>query len=624
MSKIADTEANATSLDGLVNDNGLITTLRNGPKPSWQYIVDQVYAQLGYAVVGSFVTGFTYTGIRQVGVDASGNTWIYTGGQQNIPHVVPPSTVPSDPEYFQVSVNSADNVVLDNGENLQQAIDRLNDEINDLTASDIANSSGGSVQDYIDNIPTEYDLFIIYGQSNPVGFAGNTPGRQSIPEHSYFWQNRNGLYGWQKLIYDMPYVSITTSTGHAWVEFAREYTKRTGRGCLFLPAAYGGTTITELSSGGVYFNYLETAINEIKADTTYNIRATRMLWHQGESDMTEGTTRSEYLSLFVTLWNDIKALIGASHCYIAKVGNPQTRPEPNRYAIQVAQDYLAYNVNDISMAFDGCGSFTIADDTLRPDGTHYTQKGYNLMGLEMAKVVASREVTASSSSQESNTLKGYISTPSDQAHRAVGATLIHDGTDFVLKSISDGGRYRSSFVQAMTINGSQIILDTSCNTDDIITMQIGVNDVGVQEGITATIRDGGTSGKLVINLYADTQAVVDTSDGTISYPPYGSSKNTGLLSDLSATVTGAGITQLSFTSHPNVATVSPIVGGLLDEYIPIRQTAGSDNNIWFKYETTPTVTKALVSFTRKPLNPSALLLNGLQLNVWCVLGDRSL
>lgn len=40
MSKIADTEANATSLDGLVNDNGLIPTLRNGPKPSYQYLVD--------------------------------------------------------------------------------------------------------------------------------------------------------------------------------------------------------------------------------------------------------------------------------------------------------------------------------------------------------------------------------------------------------------------------------------------------------------------------------------------------------------------------------------------------------------------------------------------------------
>lgn len=132
MSKIADAEANATSIDGLVNDNGLITTLRNGPKPSWQYIVDQVYGQLGYAVVGSFVDGFTYTGIRQVGVDASGNTWIYTGGQQNLPYVVPAGTVPSAPDYFQVSVNSADNVVLDNGENLQQAIDRLNLEIDDV------------------------------------------------------------------------------------------------------------------------------------------------------------------------------------------------------------------------------------------------------------------------------------------------------------------------------------------------------------------------------------------------------------------------------------------------------------------------------------------------------------
>ncbi len=40
MSKITDAEANATSLDGLVNDNALVPTLRNGPKPSYQYLVD--------------------------------------------------------------------------------------------------------------------------------------------------------------------------------------------------------------------------------------------------------------------------------------------------------------------------------------------------------------------------------------------------------------------------------------------------------------------------------------------------------------------------------------------------------------------------------------------------------
>ena len=169
MSKIADTEANATSLDGLVNDNGLITTLRNGPKPSWQYIVDQVYAQLGYAVAGSFVTGFTYTGIRQVGVDASGNTWIYTGGQQNIPHAVAAGTVPSEPEYFQVSVNSADNVVLDNGENLQQAIDRLNVEIDELSAGEVSSNNGGTVQDFIDSSRVEAVLDEITSGSGVVG-----------------------------------------------------------------------------------------------------------------------------------------------------------------------------------------------------------------------------------------------------------------------------------------------------------------------------------------------------------------------------------------------------------------------------------------------------------------------
>ena len=110
MSKIADAEANATSLDGLVNDNGLIPTLRNGPKPSWQYLVNEVRNSRGFRVVGDFASGFTYELFNDVGIDTDGNSWIYVGaGAPN--KVVPSGTVPSVVDgYEQVTFNSARNI----------------------------------------------------------------------------------------------------------------------------------------------------------------------------------------------------------------------------------------------------------------------------------------------------------------------------------------------------------------------------------------------------------------------------------------------------------------------------------------------------------------------------------
>lgn len=134
MSKIADAEANVTSLDGLVNDNALVPTLRNGPKPSYQYLVDGWNAEIaeailemqksrGFRVVGAFVDGFTYELFNDVGIDAEGNIWIYVGtGAPN--KVVAAGTVPSvGAGYEQVTFNDASGVINANGGSVQDFID---------------------------------------------------------------------------------------------------------------------------------------------------------------------------------------------------------------------------------------------------------------------------------------------------------------------------------------------------------------------------------------------------------------------------------------------------------------------------------------------------------------------
>tara|TARA_R100000541_G_scaffold18259_1_gene28050 strand:- start:2666 stop:4723 length:2058 start_codon:yes stop_codon:yes gene_type:complete len=60
-------------------------------------------------VVGNFADGFTYDAYGQVGIDASGNVWAYIGaGAPN--KVVTAGTVPSEPDYKQVTFSDHSNL----------------------------------------------------------------------------------------------------------------------------------------------------------------------------------------------------------------------------------------------------------------------------------------------------------------------------------------------------------------------------------------------------------------------------------------------------------------------------------------------------------------------------------
>lgn len=60
----------------------------------------------GFRVVGDFASGFTYELPNDVGIDGSGNYWIYTDINA-LPFIVPAATTPSTPTYTQVTFNDA-------------------------------------------------------------------------------------------------------------------------------------------------------------------------------------------------------------------------------------------------------------------------------------------------------------------------------------------------------------------------------------------------------------------------------------------------------------------------------------------------------------------------------------
>jgi hypothetical protein len=75
----------------------------------------------GFRVQGTFAAGFTYELPNDVGLDASGNAWIYTDVDA-LPFAVPAATSPSFPTYTQVTFNQASNVIYTENGNIENAL----------------------------------------------------------------------------------------------------------------------------------------------------------------------------------------------------------------------------------------------------------------------------------------------------------------------------------------------------------------------------------------------------------------------------------------------------------------------------------------------------------------------
>jgi hypothetical protein len=63
----------------------------------------------GFRVQGTFAAGFTYELPNDVGLDASGNAWVYTDSDA-LPFTVPAATTPSAPTYTQVTFSDHNNL----------------------------------------------------------------------------------------------------------------------------------------------------------------------------------------------------------------------------------------------------------------------------------------------------------------------------------------------------------------------------------------------------------------------------------------------------------------------------------------------------------------------------------
>lgn len=349
----------------------------------------QALAALGLNPVGSFQSGALVASAGDIVQDETDDTWYLWDDLATLPKTVPPDSTP----------NSTGGI----GKGKWQPVDVsdvLRKDLADPEGSDIVGFGTETVKSALSTLPTGkkvYDLIIVYGQSNAVGWAQDTPGFPTvIHDKAQYFNPVTGVIG--KIIKAIPSSSGQTSTGHGWASFANEYIRLTGRGVVIVNGAYGGTAIADLAKpatpGATLYDKLTAAVNSAKTQMTANnlpIGNTYAIWNQGEQDAVVNTSASVYRAALNKLIDDMSTDFSIKRFIIQTLSSCYLYTSEYKVArIQQAQRDVAAARSDTLIGSNAQTRFTVNNGLLQStDNVHYTQRGYNIAGKQLAGSVAS-------------------------------------------------------------------------------------------------------------------------------------------------------------------------------------------------------------------------------------------
>lgn len=370
-----------------------------------------------------------------------------------------------------------------------------------------------------------YDLLIVYGQSNSLGYAGgqsaipNTlEGRSTITPIGYYWDGTAVV----PLIYDMKSSSGEQSTGNAWVPFANEYCRLTGRRLVVIPCAKGAAEIAALQKGGPWYTAMTNYVTSCLAWLQSHKKTIGKRWmgfHQGETDQLNLTTEADYVNGLTSLKDNAVADFDLDKFVIHFVGYPQNRKETSWDSIINIQRRMVRTHRDVICGFDACASFTKQNGMLTADGVHYSQLGFNLMGATSGRVVAGLVLNDQTNDFMGD--EGYtgIKFPKDRFWFQLAASVEKIDGEWVIK---DRGNSPSGFFTPVsnidaisTISAPEIRLHTAADISSQlvpISVKTGLTLAELGFRFTAEVT---ASREITIRCLCDLSFIVKT-DGTIA------------------------------------------------------------------------------------------------------------
>lgn len=221
--------------------------------------------------------------------------------------------------------------------------------------------------------------FLMIGQSNMAG-------RGFLHEVTPIYNEkihmlRNGR--WQMMVepinYDRPVsgVSLAASFADTWSQENPEDT------IGLIPCAEGGSTLDEWSVDGLLFKH---AVSEARFAMERS-QLTGILWHQGESDSSNGNYKDYYqklLTIIDALRKELNAptiplIIGGLGDYLGKKGF-------GTYATE--HELINQELERFASEQDNCYFVTAAGLTANPDGIHLDAASQRIFGLRYYEAYA--------------------------------------------------------------------------------------------------------------------------------------------------------------------------------------------------------------------------------------------
>ncbi|EPJ5167361.1 sialate O-acetylesterase [Pseudomonas aeruginosa] len=316
------------------------------------------------------------------------------------------------------------------------------------------------------------DLFIIYGQSNSVGWAQNTPGYPAvITNWAKAFDPTNGT------LTPVPKGLISSagqvSTGHGWAEFVNEYVRLTSRKCVIMSCGLGGQSLAALSKPGTIYTQMANAVAACKSAISaagFTLGKVYAIYNQGEEDAKIGTTKWNYKLPLVTLINNMKADFLLDAFFFQLMGSPRSGfgNEAQLANIHASQREICIEQANTYMASEAAAAFTTGSGMMQSaDGVHYTQEGYNYLGRETAKRIANVVLGVNGRQEDSIEAFGAVRAGMRRRWNSVYARIRKDSGGFVLldEALSSNG-YALGFVDTITTGtgaGAAVTLGVTLN-----------------------------------------------------------------------------------------------------------------------------------------------------------------
>jgi hypothetical protein len=163
-----------------------------------------------------------------------------------------------------------------------------------------------------------------------------------------------------------PLLGATGEQGSVWMSLAEKLiAKGKADKVLIVPFGVGGSSIERWTPSGDLSGRIKRSIDAL---TKQNIKATHIVWHQGETDASSGTSAAQYIERFGKLVKQLEPLGENIPLYIATATRCNSKANK---IIGDAQQQLPSIYNNV---FAGANSDLLGSD-LRFDNCHFNQQG---------------------------------------------------------------------------------------------------------------------------------------------------------------------------------------------------------------------------------------------------------